>query len=79
MTYVKSVEHIKDYKLKITFGDGLQKEVDLESCLDGKIFQPLKDIHYFKKVKVNSDIDTICWDNGADLAPEFLYTIGKNI
>jgi hypothetical protein len=50
--------------------------VDLEPYLDGKIFEPLKVIDYFKTVHVNPDINTIVWDNDADLSPDFLYEIG---
>ena len=31
---------------------------------------------YFKTVHVNHELDTIVWDNGADLSPEFLYEMG---
>jgi hypothetical protein len=58
------------------FDDDTIKLVDLKPHLEGEIFQPLKNVEYFKKVKVNTDIDTICWDNGADFAPEFLDEIG---
>ena len=36
----------------------------------------LKDIEYFRTVRVNPDIDTVVWDNDADLSPDFLYEIG---
>lgn len=78
MHYVKAVKYLENYRLQLKFEDGSLKVVDLKNHLDGKIFEPLKDIEYFKKVKVNEDVDTICWDNGADLAPEFLYQIGTS-
>jgi hypothetical protein len=37
------------------------------------MFEPLKDKAIFSKVKVDEDLETITWENGADLAPEFLY------
>ena len=77
MHYVMAAKYVRDYKLAITFEDGRTKEVDLTPYLNGEIFEPLKDVEYFKKVRVNSDMETICWDNGADLAPEFLYQIGR--
>ena len=45
--------------------------------LDGEIFQPLKDVAFFRTVRVDPDLDTIFWDNGADMSPEFLYEIGE--
>lgn len=76
MHLVKKVNYISKYKLLLTFEDNTTKVVDLESYLEGEIFDPLKDVNYFKTVKLNPDIDTIVWDNGADLSPDFLYEIG---
>jgi len=76
---VKEVLYVSDYKLQLTFEDGSVKIVDLEPYLDGEIFEPLKDIEYFKTVRVDPDIDTIVWDNGADMSPDFLYEIGEEV
>lgn len=76
MHLVKKVTHLSEYKLLLTFEEGLVKRVDLETHLEGEIFEPLKDISYFKKVRVNPDLDTIVWENNADMSPDFLYEIG---
>lgn len=76
MYFVKDAAYISEYKLLLTFEDGVVKLVDMEPYLDGEIFEPLKDIDYFKTVSVNPDIDTIVWDNDADVSPDFLYEIG---
>jgi hypothetical protein len=76
MHFVKDVAYLSEYKLLLTFEDGVAKLVDLKPYLDGEIFEPLKNIDYFKNVRVNPDIDTIVWDNNADLSPDFLYEVG---
>jgi len=76
MHVVKNVTYVSGYKLLVTFEDGFVKLVDMEPYLDGEIFEPLKDIDYFKTVRVNPDINTIVWDNDADVSPDFLYEIG---
>lgn len=76
MQFVRQVQYLSQYKLLLTFEDGGVRRVNLEPHLDGEIFEPLKDITYFKTVRVNPDLDTIVWNNGADMAPEFLYAIG---
>jgi hypothetical protein len=72
MHFVRNVTYQSKYKLLLTFEDGVVNLVDLEPYLDGEIFEPLKDIEYFKTVRVNMDIDTIVWDNDADISPDFL-------
>ena len=78
MRFVTKAKYIDGYLILIVFENGETKIVNLEPYLDGEIFAPLRDISYFKKVKVNKDIDTIVWDNGADFSPDFLYEIGSN-
>jgi hypothetical protein len=78
MHFVKKVKYISGYKLALTFEDGSVRFVDLEPHLDGEIFAPLKNIEYFKRVQVSRDIDTIMWENGADLSPDFLYEIAES-
>ena len=70
---VIDAKYIQDYILYLWFSDGLDGEVDLEHELDGEIFEPLKDISYFKDFTVNLELHTVVWPNGADFAPEFLY------
>ncbi len=76
MHFVKDARYVSEYKLLLTFENRVNKLVDLEPHLDGEIFEPLKDIDYFRTVRVDPDTDTIVWDNGADVSPDFLYEIG---
>jgi hypothetical protein len=76
---VKDVTYVSEYKLLLSFDDGSKRLVDLANELDGEIFEPLKDIEYFKKVQVNPDLATIAWDNGADMCPDFLYKMGVQV
>ncbi len=76
MHFVRDVQYIGDYKLRLTFEDGSLREVDLSQHLDGEVFEPLKNVSKFKSVRVNADLDTIVWENGADMSPDFLYEIG---
>lgn len=75
-TEVTDVVYLNDYRLRLTFGDGSVKVVDLEAELWGEVFVPLLDKQLFQQVFIPEDGDTIEWPNGADFAPEFLYEIG---
>ncbi|MFM7192421.1 MAG: DUF2442 domain-containing protein [Microcystaceae cyanobacterium] len=41
------------------------------------VFEPLKNPEYFAQVKVNPELGTIQWPNGADLDPDVLYAALK--
>jgi len=73
---VRDVAYASGYRLLLTFEDGSRRLVDLEQELDGEIFEPLKDINYFRTVRLDPDLDTIVWENGADISPDFLYEAG---
>ncbi|MEN3331038.1 MAG: hypothetical protein V7641_403 [Blastocatellia bacterium] len=79
MHFVKGVRYVSEYKLLLTFDDGSVRLADLEPHLDGEIFEPLREINYFKAARVHSELDTIVWDNGANMSPDFLYEIGMPI
>lgn len=69
--HVVEARHIADCRVWLKFNDGLSGEADLSGELDGPIFEPLKDVSYFRRFAVR--YNTISWDNGADFAPEFLW------
>ena len=69
--HVSSVLYLKEYQLRLEFNDGKIKDLELKNELCGEIFEPLNEIEFFKKVRVNPDTGTIEWPNGADFAPEF--------
>jgi len=71
--HVIDVKYVRDYVIWVKFNDGIDGEVDLSAELEGEVFGPLKDKTLFKTVKVDLLLQTVVWDNGADLAPEFLY------
>jgi len=77
MTTIKEARYIKDHVLWIRFSDGAEGQVDLGSELGGEIFKPLKKIEYFKQFKLDNDLMTLTWPNGADFAPEFLYDLAR--
>lgn len=71
--HVKQAKYLHDYAIWLRFNDGAEGEVDLANELEGEVFGQLKDISKFKAFKVDPVLETIVWQNGADLAPEFLY------
>lgn len=80
---VKKVEYFNAYKLKLLFSDKKTKIVDIEPIIKKSkgIFHPLKDIEYFKKVSLDDSEYpmSICWPNGADICPDYLYELGVDV
>jgi hypothetical protein len=62
------------YLVKLRFDDGLAAEVDLSYLLDyGGVFEPLRDLDFFRRLRADVQAGTIVWPNKADIAPETLY------
>lgn len=73
---IHDVEYLGGFRLRITFADGLVNEIDLAAKLAGAVgpvFEPLRDPNFFAQVTVDSELGTIVWPNGADLAPDALH------
>ena len=73
MIEVIDAKYEDEYRIWVHFNDGTKGIVDLKDELWGKIFEPLRDLKLFKKFKISELMNTIEWDNGADISPEFLY------
>lgn len=69
---IVEAKYLTQYTIWLRFADGVEGEVDLAQELNGEIFEPLKDVNYFKELRFHSELRTIVWPNGADFAPEFL-------
>lgn len=69
---VKNVTPHDDYLLSIDFDNGEKGVLDMKPFLDFGVFQKLKDRKMFDRVRVC--FDTIEWDSGIDLDPEFVYS-----
>jgi hypothetical protein len=67
------VKPLNNYQLYLKFEDDQEGIINLEEIIEFVgIFQPLKDLDFFKTVK------TIYWENGADLDPDVLYSLITN-
>ena len=67
--------YLENYRISLTFNNGETKTVDLQSELNGTVYEPLRQLDYFKNFQVK--YNTIEWANGADYAPEYLYEISS--
>jgi hypothetical protein len=59
---VTEMEYVKGYRLRLTFNNGVVKEIDLSAHwehLFGSVFQPLRDPDMFAQVFLSSESETI--------------------
>ncbi len=74
LPHVTGVEVVGDHRLRLTFEDGVDGEVDLSGWEWRGVFEPLADPAYFGQVELDEELGTTVWPNGADLAPETLHS-----
>lgn len=78
MIWVTDAKHLATYRVWVRYSDGTEGEIDLgELVLNDTrpIVTALRDPAVFAALRV--DNDTIAWNNGFDLAPEYLYARAK--
>jgi hypothetical protein len=70
---VASVQVLDHYLLRLGFSDGSSRDVDLTGKLRGPVFEPFADPDFFAQVRVDDELGTVVWPNGADLDPLVLH------
>jgi hypothetical protein len=73
---VVNAEYVRAHQLRIAFSDGAEKLVDFSRWLHGEVFRPLADKREFKRFFIAGG--TVCWPNGADIAPETLRSVEEH-
>ena len=70
---VISFEIVGRYQLSIQFNDNTTQTIDFRPVLEGELFGPLVDERLFNQAKIDPEIHTIVWPNGADFDPATLH------
>jgi hypothetical protein len=74
MRDVVSVQPLSGYRLRVSFDDGAEGIVNVGEMVQFTgVFEPLQDPAFFAQAKVNSELGTVCWPNGADLDSDVLH------
>ena len=71
--HVTNARPLDGYRVEVCFDDGREGIADLTEALEGPMFDALKDPDVFRKLRIDEELQTIVWPNGADLAPEYIY------
>jgi hypothetical protein len=61
------------YTLRVRFDDGTEQVIDFQPVLAGALFGPLRDLTLFDRVRIDPEVRTLVWPNGADFDPATLH------
>ncbi|MBV8781534.1 MAG: DUF2442 domain-containing protein [Phycisphaerae bacterium] len=70
---VRSFKIEGPYVLRIEFDDGTSQVIDFRPILAGDLFGPLNDLTTFNEVRLDPEVSTLVWPNGADFDPSTLH------
>jgi len=70
---IASFDTVGPYTLRIGFDDGTERTIDFLPVLAGELYAPLRDLTLFDAVKIDPEIHTLVWPNGADFDPATLH------
>ena len=70
---VKDFAIVAPYTLRVGFEDDTLQVIDFQPILAGNFYGPLRDLHFFNQVKLDTEVHTLVWPNGADFDPATLH------
>ncbi|MBI2917762.1 MAG: DUF2442 domain-containing protein [Chloroflexi bacterium] len=75
---VESFQITGPYTLRVEFDDGAFREIDFRPVLEGELYGPLRELSLFNGVRVDPEVHTLVWPNGADFEPATLHDWAKH-
>ena len=70
---VRSFQIVAPYTLRVQFDDNTEQVIDFEPILAGELYGPLRNLTLFDQVRVDTEVQTLVWPNGADFDPATLH------
>ena len=70
---VESFEIVGPYTLLVRFDDDKEQEINFKPVLAWELYGPLRNRSLFNKVKIDTEVHTLVWPNGADFDPATLH------
>jgi hypothetical protein len=70
---VISFKIVAPFTLFLKFEDDSERVINFQNILKGKLYGSLADINNFNQVRIDEEIQTIVWPNGADFDPLTLH------
>ncbi len=70
---VLSFDKVAPFTLRVVFDDGSSQLIDFRPVLEGEMYGPLQDPLLFEQVRIDTEVHTLVWPNGADFDPAILH------
>jgi len=70
---VLAFEVLGPYTLRVQFDDQSWQAIDFEPILRGAMYGPLRNLELFNQVRIDPEVQTLVWPNGADFDPATLH------
>jgi hypothetical protein len=75
---IRSFAIVGPHTLRVTFDDQSEQVINFEPVLRGERFGPLRDVALFEQVRLDPEVHTLVWPNGADFDPATLHDWPKS-
>ena len=70
---VQTFEIVSAYILRVRFDDDTEQVINFQLVLAGELYGPLRDLSLFNQVRIDPEVHTLVWPNGADFDPDTLH------
>jgi hypothetical protein len=70
---VIAFDRVGAHALRVEFADGSRQSIDFRPVLAGELYGPLQDPDLFAQVRLDPEVHTLVWPNGADFDPATLH------
>jgi hypothetical protein len=70
---VRTFAVVAPYTLRVGFDDGTEQTIDFLPVLAGELYGGLRDLDLFNQVRIDPEVETLVWPNGADFDPATLH------
>lgn len=70
---IVSFEIVAAHTLRVQFDGDTEQTINFHPILAGEMYQPLRDLVLFNQVRLDPEVQTLVWPNGADFDPATLH------
>ena len=70
---IQSFDIVGPYTLRVCFDDGSEQTIDFQPILAGELYGRLRDLELFNQLRIDPEVETLVWPNGADFDPATLH------